>query len=79
VYLSNKNIHPHKPANANRYIIKQCPRLRLSLARRRQLLSGQAAHGALNYLYHIAIDASLDTRLMLFGENNAVFGGNFTG
>lgn len=39
----------------------------------------QAVQGTLNYLYHIAFDASVDTQLMLFGENNAVLEGFFVG
>ena len=39
----------------------------------------QAVQGTLNYLYHVAFDASVDTQLMLFGENNAVLEGYFVG
>jgi predicted ester cyclase len=35
--------------------------------------------GMLNYLYHIAFDATVATRLMLFGENNAMLEGHFVG
>jgi predicted ester cyclase len=49
------------------------------------MATGQADHGpdavlgTLNYLYHIAFDATFTTNLVLFGENNAVLEGNFAG
>ncbi|OGN90473.1 MAG: hypothetical protein A2Y88_03010 [Chloroflexi bacterium RBG_13_48_10] len=47
--------------------------------------TGQADHGpaavlgTLNYLYHIAFDATFTPSMMLFGENNAVVEGDFIG
>jgi len=38
-----------------------------------------AVVGMLNYLYHIAFDATVATYLMLFGENNAMLEGHFVG
>jgi steroid delta-isomerase-like uncharacterized protein len=38
-----------------------------------------AVVGMLNYLYHIAFDATVATHLMLFGENNAMLEGHFVG
>jgi steroid delta-isomerase-like uncharacterized protein len=38
-----------------------------------------AVLGMLNYFYHIAFDASATTRVTLFGENNAIWEGDFVG
>ncbi len=38
-----------------------------------------AVVGMLNYLYHIAFDATVATHLMLFSENNALLEGHFVG
>ena len=35
--------------------------------------------GMLNYFYHVAFDATATTRVMLFGENNAMVEGDFVG
>lgn len=35
--------------------------------------------GMFNYLYHVAFDATATTRVLLFGENNAVLEGDFVG
>jgi steroid delta-isomerase-like uncharacterized protein len=35
--------------------------------------------GMLNYFYHIAFDATATTRVMLFGESNAMVEGDFVG
>lgn len=35
--------------------------------------------GMLNYFYHAAFDAGFETRVVLFGENNAMTEGTFTG
>ena len=39
----------------------------------------EAVLGMLNYFYHVAFDATADTRLTLFGENNAMVEGSFIG
>ena len=39
----------------------------------------EAVLGMMNYLYHIAFDASAIGRVMLFGESNAMLEGNFVG
>lgn len=47
--------------------------------------TGQESHGPqgvlemMNYLYRIAFEASVDTRLLLFGDSNAVLEGDFVG
>ena len=38
-----------------------------------------AVQGMLHYLYHIAFEATVVTRVMLFGEDNAMFEGDFVG
>lgn len=35
--------------------------------------------GMLNYFYHVAFDATAETRTLLFGENNAMVEGDFVG
>ena len=35
--------------------------------------------GMLNYFYHVAFDATATTRVMLFGETNAMIEGDFVG
>ena len=39
----------------------------------------EAVRGMLQYFYHIAFDARAETRVMVFGENAAVFEGSFVG
>jgi steroid delta-isomerase-like uncharacterized protein len=39
----------------------------------------EAVLGMMNYLYHIAFNATATARVMLFGENNAMLEGNFVG
>lgn len=39
----------------------------------------EGVQGMLNYFYHIAFDATADTRTQLFGENNAMVEGDFIG
>jgi predicted ester cyclase len=41
--------------------------------------SPQGVMGMLNYFYHVAFDASAETRTLLFGENNAMVEGEFVG
>jgi len=49
------------------------------------MATGQENHGRegvlemLNYFYHIAFDANAKTRVMLFGEENAMIEGDFVG
>ena len=49
------------------------------------MATGQENHGRegvlgmLNYFYHIAFDATANTRITLFGENNAMVEGDFVG
>ncbi len=49
------------------------------------MASGQEHHNPegvmqmLNYFYHIAFDATFETRVMLFGESNAMTEGDFIG
>jgi steroid delta-isomerase-like uncharacterized protein len=49
------------------------------------MASGQEHHtpagvmGMLNYFYHVAFDAAATTRVMLFGESNAMTEGDFVG
>ena len=49
------------------------------------MATGQENHGRdgvlgmLNYFYHVAFDATADTRLTLFGEKNAMVEGYFVG
>ena len=42
-------------------------------------LGPDAVLGMLHYFYHVAFDATATTRVMLFGENNAMFEGDFVG
>lgn len=39
----------------------------------------ESVFGMFNYLYHVAFDATATTRVLLFGENNAVLEGDFVG
>ena len=39
----------------------------------------EAVLGMMNYLYHMAFDATATARVMLFGETNAMLEGNFVG
>ncbi len=39
----------------------------------------EGVQGMFNYLYHIAFDAASTTRVLLFGENNAMLEGDFVG
>lgn len=41
--------------------------------------SPQGVMGMLNYFYHVAFDATAETRTLLFGENNAMVEGEFVG
>jgi len=49
------------------------------------MATGQESHGPdgvfgmLYYFYHVAFDAKATTRVMLFGENNAMVEGDFVG
>lgn len=49
------------------------------------MASGQEDHGpeavlgTLNYLYHVAFDATFQPQLTIFGENNAMAEGKFVG
>lgn len=49
------------------------------------MATGQEHHGPegvlgmLTYFYHVAFDAKATTRVMLFGENNAMVEGDFVG
>lgn len=49
------------------------------------MATGQEHHspegvlGMLNYFYHVAFDATATTRVVLFGENNAMVEGDFVG
>jgi steroid delta-isomerase-like uncharacterized protein len=49
------------------------------------MATGQEHHGRegvmgmLNYFYHIAFEATANTRTVLFGENNAMIEGEFVG
>ena len=38
-----------------------------------------AVQGMLHYLYHVAFEATVETRVMLFGEDHAMFEGDFVG
>ena len=39
----------------------------------------EAVLGMLNYFYHVAFEATANTRVTLFGENNAMIEGDFVG
>ena len=39
----------------------------------------EAVLGMLNYFYHVAFEATANTRVTLFGENNAMVEGDFVG
>lgn len=39
----------------------------------------EAVAGLLNYFYHVAFDASADTRTLIFGETSALWEGTFHG
>jgi steroid delta-isomerase-like uncharacterized protein len=49
------------------------------MATGQESIGPDAVLGMLNYLYHIAFDATFATSLTLFGENNAMVEGDFVG
>jgi steroid delta-isomerase-like uncharacterized protein len=49
------------------------------MATGQESIGPDAVLGMLNYLYHIAFDATFTTSLTLFGENNAMVEGDFVG